>query len=293
MISSMTGFGRGSVQVGGRMCTLEIKSLNHRFLDITTSFPSKKMRFLESRIKQRMLERFSRGKLDIYIYFNGVENVDKQIKIDHGLASQYFTALQKLINEYHLTGAVTIDHLAQFKDIFITEEVELGEEELWDILEKGLLEAIENLEEMRAREGAVLAKDITDRLGEVSAAIKEIKERILTASEDYRNRIKEKLAALAGQSGLDPYRLEQEVLYWVERADASEEVTRLESHLSEFLRLLDEREPIGRKLEFLLQEMNREINTAGSKLADLLISQKVITVKSELEKIRQQIQNIE
>lgn len=293
MISSMTGYGRGSVQVGGRLCSLEIKSLNHRFLDISTGFPSKKMRFLESRVKQLLMERFSRGKLDVYIYFNGSENMAKQIRIDHGLAKEYYAALQELKNEYHLAGDVTVDHLAQFKDIFITEEAEIGEEEFWEMLERGLLEAISNLEEMRQREGATLAQDITDRLASIAVLMNEIKGRIPQAQEEYRNRLTEKLSALAGQTGLDPYRLEQEVLYWVERADASEEITRLESHLNEFLRLVQVTEPIGRKLDFLLQEMNREINTAGSKLPDLGVSQRVVSIKSELEKIRQQIQNIE
>ncbi|MBI4594873.1 MAG: YicC family protein [Candidatus Tectomicrobia bacterium] len=293
MIYSMTGYGRGSVQIAGRVCTLEIKSVNHRFLDVTVGFPTKKMRSLESRVKQRIQEKFSRGKIDIFIYFNGGDSSAKQIKIDHSLAREYFTALQELRKTYQLDGEVRVEHLAQFRDIFVTEEVELGEEEFWELLEKGLSEGILNFEEMRRREGTSMAQDLLGRLADISSHLEEIKVRIPQSIEEYRNKLREKVSTLISQEGLDPFRLEQEVVYWVERSDATEEITRLESHLSEFSRLLQLSEPMGRKLDFLLQEMNREINTAGSKLLDLSISQRVIAIKSELEKIRQQVQNIE
>ena len=289
----MTGFGRSEKQNGIFTCKTEIRSVNNRFIEINTRLP-KYLVALELPIKKLIKSKCARGSFDLFLNLEKSDDTgaDLEIKPNLGLAKQYFNAFKQIKDELGLTDNMPIEALVGMKDIIKTEPLSLDESQESMILET-VTDAVSALIEMRQEEGAHLQKDLDDRLQGIHKLTQTIQERQPVVLEEYRNRLKEKLKTLTEGMELDESRLAQETALLADKSDISEEITRLGSHLEQFNDLLKSAEPIGRKMEFITQEINRETNTIGSKSVDFQISQNVIEIKSLLEKIREQLQNIE
>jgi len=292
MLQSMTGYGQGEIRTGEVFCRVEARSVNHRFFEINIKLP-KKFSPLEVRFRQEIQGRFSRGKFDVNLSWQMADRDYRELRLDLSLARQFIKALKELKEEFDLSGPISIDSIAYYRDIFLLEEREADLEEVWDIARKALGQAVDTLADMRVREGEFLTKDIQERIGQLSRDLSLIKEYFPQGLNSYKDKLQERINTLFGEVKLESDRLLQEVVLLVERSDISEEIVRLESHIDQFCSLLEGNGPVGRKLDFMLQEMNRETNTIGSKLADFKISHLVVDMKSELEKIREQVQNIE
>ncbi|MBI1987737.1 MAG: YicC family protein [Nitrospinae bacterium] len=290
-LRSMTGYGRGEVGEDRVNCILEIRSVNHRFLDMMIKLP-RRLASLEPQVRQEIQKRFSRGRFELTLIWQSEE--EKELKIDRHLARQYILALQELKAELTLAGEVRADTLAHFKEIFQPAEKDEDLEKAWGIVKNGLDQALDSLDSLRKAEGQALKEDIQGRIDTIERHVQGIRAQYPTALSEYHERLKERVRNLVQDLEVDPQRLVQEVAFFAERSDISEELTRLDSHLKQFPIFLSSEEiSVGRTLDFLLQEIHREVNTLGTKAGDFRISQSVIAIKAELEKIREQVQNIE
>src|SRR3972149_6574711 len=279
MIKSMTGYGRGEVKDEKGECLVEAKSVNHIFLEIKTKFPQK-FAEIEDIVKRKIKENFSRGYFEVYVSFEGVNNSERELKLDMNLVRQYITAVEELKRELKIDGKAELNNILQLNGIL-------------KFLENALNGAISSLKDMREKEGETLDRDITERLKIINDHTNILKGKQPELIDNFRNRFRERLNRMLDGMEIPDGRLAEEVAIMAERSDVTEELIRLESHLGQFRQLLKEGGAVGRKLEFILQEMNRETNTIGSKAIDYLVSQQVIAIKGELEKIREQVQNIE
>jgi uncharacterized protein (TIGR00255 family) len=293
MIRSMTGYGRAETGDTGGTFSLEVRSLNNRYLDIQIK-TSRGLSVLEPRVKKTIQERFSRGRFDVSITRNSEHERGGRLVVNEALAAQYIGILEDLKKRFGLNGEVDLSLVAGLTDLIATTEVKDDPEVLWQILSKGMSQALDELDRMRNDEGALLARDIGERLQTIERTSKAIRSQAPLTVDKTRKRITENLNRLLIENP-DPLRLAQEIAILAERTDITEELTRLECHLTQFRSLLDgsPREAVGRKLDFLLQEMGREVNTIASKAMDAQISMDVVNIKAELEKIREQVQNIE
>jgi uncharacterized protein (TIGR00255 family) len=293
MIRSMTGYGRKEVSEGDVHFTIEIRSLNNRYLDIQLKSP-RALAGMESRVRKSVQERFSRGRFDIFITRNGERERSGRLVVNEALAEQYIGALRDLKSRFGLGGDVELSTVAGLQDIITVAEANENPETLWQVLSPGLTQALGELERMRAEEGAALAGDILARLDTIEGLASHIRAKAPATVEYARKRMMETLGRLLTEQP-DPVRVAQEIAILAERTDVTEELTRLCSHLSQFRAVLKESSPegIGRRLDFLIQEMGRETNTIASKAMDAGISLDVVNIKAELEKVREQIQNIE
>jgi len=293
MLNSMTGYGRSEKQNGLFACKAEIRSVNNRFIEINTRLP-KFLAALELPLKKLIKSKCARGSFDLFLSLEkeDASGADLEIKPNLGLATQYFKAIKQIKDELGLAGDMPIEVLLGVKDIIKTEPLTLDTSQETMILET-VEDALSALIKMRQEEGSHLQKDLTERLQGIHQLTRSIQERQPVVLEEYRNRLKEKIKTLTEGMELDETRMAQETALMADRCDISEEITRLGSHLEQFSEFLKKPEPIGRKMEFITQEINRETNTIGSKSVDFQISQNVIEIKSLLEKIREQLQNIE
>jgi uncharacterized protein (TIGR00255 family) len=294
MIRSMTGFGRAEAMAGGKRLAVEMKSLNHRYLEISLRLPAL-LSPLEIEIKKKIGEFFSRGRIEVSIRMEEGETAetDGRLALNMPRVRSYYFLLTQLKDELALPDAVTLSMLAGFRDIFTTKEAEEATEVLWVELAPVLQEAMRTLMEMRGTEGEVLKKDLQARVGEIKNQLAGISLRAPAVVLEYRRRLTERIQELTEGMVMDEARLSQEVAIMAEKSDITEEMVRLDSHLVQFVDLLNEGEGIGRKVDFLIQEMNREVNTIGSKSGDAVIARHVIEMKSELARLREQVQNIE
>lgn len=292
MLKSMTGYGRSEQQNGNFACTVEIRSVNNRYIEIHARLP-KHLTSLELAIKKLIKSRCSRGSFDLNVSMQSNEGgMEQAIKPDLELAAQYYEAFREIQNKLGLAGEIKIDAVFGMRDIIKVEPLTLDDSQEAMILAT-VGQALDALNQMRREEGKNLQDDILGRLKNVAEMMRSLQQRQPVVIQEHQNRLKEKVKTLSDGIDLDPARLAQEVALMADRCDISEEITRLESHLSQFNVLTQSEDPLGRKLEFITQEINREINTIGSKSADYQISQSVIEIKSLLEKVREQIQNIE
>ncbi len=293
MISSMTGYGRVEVHDGTFHFTIEIRSLNNRYLDVQVKTP-RSLAAMEPRIKKNVQERFNRGRFDIMITRNGEQEKSGRLVVNESLVSQYIGILRDLKSRYGLNGDVEVATLAALPDVFTITETKEDPEVLWQVLSDGLKRALDDLGTMREDEGAVLSRDILARLQTVEHLLEKIRSKAPALAEIARKRMTDALSRLLNELP-DPARVSQEIAILAERTDVTEELIRLGSHLAQFRTLLKEPSPegVGRKLDFLIQEMGREVNTIASKSMDAEISLDVVHGKAELEKIREQVQNIE
>lgn len=292
MLKSMTGYGRGERAYPQKAYLVEIQAYNHRYFEFRARTPRHLAR-LEPHLQQEVHKRFSRGRFDLSLTERELGERPRNLVFNRSLAYQYYGALEELKGKLGLPGEVTLELLAGMKDLLTLEEVEEGIEEVWQQVRPALEEALDSLEAMRVQEGTALEAEIEGHLQHIAGLLRSIKERSPEVVRAYRTRLRARIQDLLGQSPVDPTRLEQEVATFADRSEITEECVRLESHLAQFHQLLAGPGPQGRKLDFLLQEMNREANTISAKAQDPLISQWVVELKAELEKIREQAQNVE
>lgn len=292
VLQSMTAFGRGEAMADGYRFTVELRTLNHRFCDIRIKLPRKYTDF-EEEIKRKLSSQFSRGRIEVNVVAD--ESLDKvqHLTVDSELAETYKRLLLDLQNKLGLEASLSLDTLLHFRDIFVFEEDEEGRAQAWKVLEAALDQSVEECIQMRKEEGSAIETDFTERLNQLETLSGEVESRTPIVVLDVRDRLQKRIEELLGQGELDESRLAQEVAILAEKSDITEEVIRLKSHIQQFRALLKASGPRGRQLEFLLQEMHREINTIGSKANDVEIANKVIQIKTELERLREQVQNIE
>ncbi|MBW1708350.1 MAG: YicC family protein [Deltaproteobacteria bacterium] len=292
MISSMTAFSQAAGQILNREITIEIRTVNNRFRDIITRIPKNYIAF-EDQIKKIVAGRLTRGRIEVRVQIDESAMRTKNLKLNTDLARTYHGLLLKLKEDLDLKGEIELEHLAGLSDIIIWEEDQVDIEAFMAGLTPILEEALNRLVQMRQAEGKAIAVDFKKRLDLIASFLDEIDKRRKTLVFETKNRLEEKITALTDGLELDQARLLQEVAYMAERSDITEEVVRLRSHIDQFQSNLDEGGVVGRRLEFLLQEMNRETNTISSKIGDVAITKVTINIKSELEKLREQVQNLE
>ncbi|MFY9271920.1 MAG: YicC/YloC family endoribonuclease [Thermacetogeniaceae bacterium] len=292
MIKSMTGFGRGECDLNGLHAVVEIRSVNHRFREVTVRI-SRSYFQLEERIKSLIHDHVARGHLDVYVNIEDRREKKRNVKLDKELLIAYDKCLREMAEILNIEYEIELDDLSRFPDVLLVEEKEEDIEEVWTAVQQSLQTAVKELLEMREREGARLYEDLIHCKRCISKLLDQIKERGPQLTEELRARLKIKLHQLLDDQEIDESRLATEVVLFAERSSIAEELVRLSSHLEQLEESLQTGEPVGRKIEFILQEMNREINTIGSKAADLVISPLVVEIKSQIEKMREQAQNIE
>lgn len=293
MIKSMTGFGRGESGDHSRAFTIEVKSLNHRYNDIIIKMP-KYLTYLEEDIKKVIKAQVNRGRVEVYISMEYVNESDTEVRVDVPLAKSYKKVLEELNNELELGTSLTLDMITSFPDVLKTKKREEDEDTLWAALKPGLESAINKMVEMRKQEGLELAKDIEKKAESIKQLAKEIEVRAPKVIIEYKEKLWSRINTLLDEKyEIDENRLANEVAFFADRSGIDEELVRLYSHISQLTESLTTQNPIGRKLDFLIQEMNREANTIGSKVGDVEITNRAVEIKSELERIREQIQNIE
>ena len=295
MIQSMTGYGKGECVLYNRRFSVEIKSVNHRYKDITIKLP-RVMNAYEDKMRAILTESISRGKTDVYVNYETFSQDDIKVTLNEALADAYIERLNAMDDRYALGEVPSLALLARFPDVLSVEKNADTDEtaaEMWEALENALRMAVERFVAMRSREGEALKADILKKTEQIRNLVANIKERSPLIAQEYRDKLIARVQEALGDSNIDESRLILEVTIFADRSCVDEELTRLDSHLSQMGSILNESEPIGRKLDFLVQEMNREINTIGSKSNDLEITRLVVDAKSEIEKIREQVQNIE
>ena len=292
MIRSMTGYGEASRGTPFGKIRVQIRSLNHRFLDLVLRLPPGFMA-LEPRFREVIKGCIRRGRVDLYLKIERNEGASPlRARVDWGLARSYLEGMRELKERFDLRGEVDLPLLLSFREVLSPEEEELGEEELWREILPVLEEALRRLDESRKREGEALREDLLERLKVIGGHLQGIEERAPFVVEEYRRRLSSKVKELL-DGELDEGRLAQEVTLFASRADITEEVVRIRSHLEQFRERLGEGGPVGKALDFLIQEMVREANTIASKSSDLPITRHVLAIKEEVEKLREQVQNIE
>lgn len=292
MIRSMTGFGRAEYADENVRITVEIKSVNNRYLDIGIKMP-RQLGMLEAQIRTELKRYIQRGKVDVYILYEDLTEANMQVKYNPKIAAEYLRYLQRMSEEFGLTNDVRVSTLSRFQDVLTMEEEPMDEKQLWGTLQGVIREAAENFLQARKREGEFLLSDLLGKLGEMQEYVEFITERSPKIVASYRQRLFEKVAELLGDSAIDESRILQEVTIYADKVCVDEELVRLQSHIQSMRAALEGSDGVGRKLDFIAQEMNRESNTILSKSDDLEVSDKAIELKTTVEKIREQIQNIE
>lgn len=292
MIKSMTGFGRCEVCEADRKFTVEMKSVNHRYLDVNLKMP-KKLNYFESAIRGLLKEYIQRGKVDIFITYEDMTEENVSIRYNKDTAGKYLEYLKQMSEDFGLEDDIRVSTLARFPEVFSMEEVQIDEEGIWKTLEKALRGAAEGFVETRIAEGEHLKEDLDGKLGEMLSHVAFIEEHSPQIIAEYRQKLTDRVKDLLGDAQVDEARLLTEVAIFADKVCVDEEIVRLKSHIASTRQTLAEGGSIGRKLDFLAQEMNREANTILSKTGDLEISNRGIELKTQIEKVREQIQNIE
>ena len=292
MIKSMTGFGRGNAVLNGRDITVEIKAVNHRYYELTCKLP-RSMNYCEERLKTLLNGRITRGKTELSVQIQSVGEVSEQIAVNKDIVRQYIEALRGIKDELGLLDDLTLSNVMRIPDAFTVVKAETDEEQLWEDLKTVTETALTNFVKMRENEGNRMKTDLLQRLLTIEKWVDIIDERSPKIVEDYRKRLYDRMTEVLQGKEIDESRILLEAGIFADKTAVSEETVRLRSHIAQFREMLESGEPVGRKLDFLVQEMNRETNTIGSKVQDIEVTKIVVDQKSEIEKIREQIQNIE
>ena len=292
MIKSMTGFGRCEVTEGARKIIVEMKSVNHRYLDVNIKMP-KKLNFFETAIRNELKNYIQRGKVDIFISYEDMTETNVCVKYNRDLAAEYMKYLWQMSEDFSLDNDVRVSTLSRYPEVLTMEEQSVDEEELWHLLEKAVRGAAESFVETRVKEGENIRHDLLAKLNAMLASVEFIEHRSPQIIAEYKQKLRDKVRELLEDAQIDEARLLTEVTIFADKVCVDEELVRLKSHISATKGSIQEGGSIGRKLDFLAQEMNREANTILSKTTDLEISNRAIELKTEIEKVREQIQNIE
>lgn len=292
MIKSMTGYGSGKAELGGKTFTVEIKSVNSRYSDFSIKMP-RVYTFLEDPVRKAASARINRGKVDIYINVESSGDDDSVVKVNEALAREYLEGLRTLSASLNISSNATAETFLRIPDVFTVAKADEDEALILKTVLDALSIALDGFDTMRIAEGEKLAGDLREHLGFILNATSEVEKRSPEIVMEYRARIEERMRDILGSATYDETRLLTEVAIFADKVNVNEETVRLKSHVDQFTKMLDEGGSVGRKIDFLIQEMNREINTIGSKSNDLDIARIVIDVKAEIEKLREQIQNVE
>ena len=292
MIKSMTGYGRREAATAGGSVTVEARSVNHRFCEVVTRVP-RGLAALEEDLKRLVQKTCARGRIEIIVTVASGRDGVKRLSLDRPLASQYHRVLRDLKQHLKLSGQVDLALLAGFRELFSSSDQPGDDKRVAASVKKLAAQAVADMDRMRRSEGEALARDVHERLRTIGDVVEIVRTRVPSVAQEAFDRMKLRVEKLLAGDASDGARLHQELAMFADRYDVSEELTRLDSHLEQFTETLESREPVGRTLDFLLQEMGREVNTIGSKANDAQIAAQVVQLKSELEKIREQVQNIE
>ncbi|WP_125153796.1 YicC/YloC family endoribonuclease [Clostridium rectalis] len=292
MIKSMTGFGRATAEDSSRNFIVEIKSVNHRYCDINVKMP-KSLISLEDKIRNLIQKEVNRGKIDVFITLNTHDKKDVRTVLNKTLADSYFECLTEIKNDYDVKNDITVSLIARFPEVVTLEQQEEDMDNLWISLSKPLMEALSFLIEMRKKEGLKLQENILSKCKYIKFVVDKIEKKAPNVPIAYKDKLTNRLKELLGEAQVDENKIAMEVAVFADRSCIDEEIVRLNSHLIQMRETLELNEPVGRKLDFIVQEMNREANTIASKANNLEISNLVINIKNEIEKIREQIQNVE
>lgn len=293
MIRSMTGFGHGEVSNDkNQKVTVEMKSVNHRYCDISLKLP-KKLAMFEANIRNIMKEYASRGKIDIYVSYEDLSETAVSLHYNQAMAEEYMQVFKKMQEDFNIETKITAEALAKYPEIVTIEEVQQDEEVWWELLEAALRQAAEKFVETRTIEGANLKRDLLGKLDQMAADVTFIEERSPQIIAEYRSKLEEKVKEFLEDSTIEENRIAAEVTLYADKIAVDEEIVRLQSHISSMTDVLESDESIGRKLDFMAQEMNREANTILSKSSDVDLADHAIELKTNVEKVREQIQNIE
>ncbi len=292
MIKSMTGFGRSEIVKGNRKISVEIKSVNHRYLEAGIKMP-KKLNVFESRMRDLLKKYATRGKIDIFINYEDDSENQVNLKFNQNIADEYMAIFNNMSEKYNLKNDMTVGGLARFPEVITMDEVQEDEEELWHFIEEAMKVALEQFVNTRILEGENLKKDLLGKLDHMEELVAFVEKRSPEIMKEYRSKLEGKVKELLGDTTIDESRIATEVIIYADKICVDEETVRLRSHIEHARKCLNEEGGIGRKMDFIAQEMNREANTTLSKANDIEISNAAIDLKTEIEKVREQIQNIE
>ena len=292
MVMSMTGYGRSIMHIDDSDITVEIRSVNNRFADVSVKLP-RSLTYCEDKVKTEVLKKVNRGKIDVFISYQKPQGENVEIEPNILAARGYFDALKKIDAELGTHTEINANMLARFSDVFVVTREVPDEEKVWADIRQVLLAAADNFNSMRAAEGKRMAEDVLGKIDRVEELVGKVEETSEPRVEAYRKKLYDRLADILGSTDIDEKRILEEAAIYADRTAVDEETVRLRSHIGQFREIVAAGGPVGRKLDFLVQEINREINTIGSKASDLEITGYVVDLKSEVEKIREQIQNIE
>ena len=289
---SMTGYGRGTASLDGRELTIELKSVNNRFLDIGMKLP-RQLSFLEDSLRNLLNDALSRGHVDVFVNYRNLRSDAKTVRVDEALLKAYLASARESAKELDLVDDLTLSRALSLPDVTTILPADEDQEALAKLGEAAMTMAIEGLKAMRRKEGERLKLDLAARMDTMTGYAEAIEQRAPAVAEEYRTKLTARVEELLGETEVDRARLATEVAIFADRAAIDEEIVRLNTHLVHFRELLEAEEPVGRKMDFLVQEMNRECNTIGSKANDAALTSIVLLSKAEIEKLREQIQNIE
>lgn len=292
MIKSMTGFGRSEIVKGNRKISVEIKSVNHRYLEAGIKMP-KKLNVFESRMRDLLKKYATRGKIDIFINYEDDSESQVNLKFNQNIADEYMAIFNNISEKYNLKNDMTVGGLARFPEVITMDEVQEDEEELWHFIEEAMKAALEQFVNTRILEGENLKKDLLGKLDHMEELVAFVEKRSPEIMKEYRSKLESKVKELLGDTTIDESRIATEVIIYADKICVDEETVRLRSHIEHARKCLNEEGGVGRKMDFIAQEMNREANTTLSKANDIEISNAAIDLKTEIEKVREQIQNIE
>ncbi|MBE6777809.1 MAG: YicC family protein [Ruminococcaceae bacterium] len=292
MIRSMTGFGRGQDTVNGLSLAVEIKSVNHRYYEYSSRLP-RAYGFLDDKLKNYLQQRISRGKVDVYVQIESLETAGSEVVLNAALAESYLTALKELSDRYGVRDDISVTNLSRYPDVLTVRQTALDEDAVWESVRTVTDMALTRFVAMREQEGARLRDDVLSRAATILQAVKAVEERSPQTVKEHMDKVVARMRELLDGAAVDEGRLLTEAAIYADKVAVAEETVRLRSHIDQLHQLLESDEPVGKKLDFLVQEMNRETNTIGSKCNDLQLTRIVVDIKAEIEKIREQIQNIE
>ncbi|MEH7333414.1 YicC/YloC family endoribonuclease [Neobacillus drentensis] len=291
MVISMTGFGRGKADSGSFSVNVEVKTVNHRFCEMNIRMPRQLLK-IEDKIKKKLNQHIRRGRVEVYVSLEGEGAVTRKLHVDWKLIEEYYQFIKEVHGKYGIEGTVTLQDLLNRSDLIHIEESEAGNEDLENLVLAATEEAVLLLKQMRTSEGEEIKKDLIAIISQLESIIFELQKFAPLVVQSFKERLTKRMVEFVNGQ-LDETRILTEVAVFADKADINEEITRLKSHIQQFLQALTDQEPIGRKLDFLVQEMNREANTIGSKANDSNIAKMVVEMKSLLEKLKEQVQNIE
>lgn len=291
MICSMTGYGKGEASGEPGRCIVEVKTVNNRYGEVSIKMPRSFLGY-EHEVRKAVTARVKRGKADLFVQWEPTQAEVVVPTVNHGVARGYKQAFEALAHDLHVSAEIPLALIVSQRNV-LQESVSEEQPDLLPLLLQAVQSALESLDQMRRREGEALRTDLAERRCELAGLVEQVRGRAPQVVAEYHAKLQQRLAKLLGGAELDPQRLAQEVALLADRCDITEELVRLESHFSQFDDALDLKEPVGRKLDFLMQEINREVNTIGSKANDATVTNLVVQMKAELEKMREQVQNIE